>query len=206
MNSIKQLRRIYTIPSSLLLDGRRQGPRRPPPVAPLLRGKCELASLILRLLYRTFIIFPKMESAQKRGHKRRRTPPFRVGPGRAGGLRLAVPPSLLRPSGVRSVFTIRPRGTPKDDIISLLRPSGGRGRTRIQIRQEKGERGKRGNHGGDGRLSGLPALPPLSPARRPPSLLENAHLSAGLTCRTGNYLAYLLSCRLPLGCGTVDLC
>ena len=42
-----------------------------PPVAPLLRGKCELASLILRLLYRTFIIFPKMESAQKRGHKSR---------------------------------------------------------------------------------------------------------------------------------------
>ena len=191
MNSIKQLRRIYTIPSSLLLDGRRQGPR-PPPVAPLLRGKCELASLILRLLYRTFIIFPKMESAQKRGHKRRRTPPFRVGPGRAGGLRLAVPPSLLRPSGVRSVFTIRPRGTPKDDIISLLRPSGGRGRTRIQIRQEKGERGKRGNHGGDGRLSVWPAslASSLSPVRRPPSLLENAHLSAGLTYRTGNRLAH----------------
>ena len=183
MNSIKQLRRIYTIPSCPRSPGRRQGPR-PPPVAPLLRGKCELASLILRLLYRTFIIFPKMESAQKRGHKRR-TPPRRH-LGLAPGGRVPSRRPSLRPSGVRSVFTIRPRGTPKDDIISLLRPSGGRSRTRIQIRQEKGERGKRGNHGGDGRLSGLPPLPPLSPARRPPSLLENAHLSAGLNCRTGN--------------------
>ena len=41
-------------------------------------------------------------------------------------------------------------------ISSPSAAPGGRGRTRIQIRQEKGERGKRGNHGGDGRLSGLP--------------------------------------------------
>ena len=82
----------------LLLDGK--GPW-PPPVAPLLRGKCELGSLILRLLYRTFIIFPKMESAQKRGHKRRRRTPPRRRLGLApGGLRLAVPPSVRGQVGI----------------------------------------------------------------------------------------------------------
>ena len=74
-----------------------------------------------------------MESAQKRGHKRRRrrTPPFRVGPGRADS---------VSPSGVRSVFTIRPRGTPKDDIISLRRLAAAQ-ESRFGKKKEKEGRG-----------------------------------------------------------------
>ena len=120
MNSIKQLRRIYTIPSCPLSlhsswTAKGHGHR-------LLLHSCGgnvSSPLLFYDFYIELLLYSRKWKVRKKGDTRggRRTPPFRVGPGRAGGLRLAVPPSL-HPSGVRSVFTIRPRGTPKDDIIS----------------------------------------------------------------------------------------
>ena len=109
MNSIKQLRRIYTIPSCplsppFLLDGRRQGPRPPPPVAPLLRGKCELACLSYSTTFIShFYYIPENGKCAKKGTQEEEedaTPPFRVGPGRAGSVSPSLPPSVRGQVGI----------------------------------------------------------------------------------------------------------
>ena len=152
MNSIKQLRRIYTIPScplSLLLDGR------------LLLHSCggnASSPLLFYDFYIAVLLYSRKWKVRKKGDTRvgRRTPPFRVGPGRADSVSPSLPPSFVRPGSGR-YLRFDPE-QPRKMISSPSAAPGGRSRrTRIQIRQEKGERGKRANHGGDGRLSVWPA-------------------------------------------------
>ena len=156
MNSIKQLRRIYTIPSCplslpLLLDGRR-----------LLLHSCGgnvSSPLLFYDFYIALLLYSRKWKVRKKGDTReggRRHLGLAPG-GRAGSVSPSLPPSFVRPGSGRYL-----RFDPEEPRKMISSPSatpGGRSRTRIQIRQEKGERGKRGNHGGDGRLSALPPLP-----------------------------------------------
>ena len=166
MNSIKELLRIYTILSS--------GWTWPPPVAQLLRGKCELTSLpsydfyIALLLYsRKWKVRKKQDTRGGRGGRRARR-------------RLGLAPGSSRTNVfVASSIRVRPGSgrylrfdpeEPRKMISSLslslslsLSPSGGAAveqKSRFGKKKEKEGRGAT-NDGGDGLSHVWPACLPL---------------------------------------------